>query len=85
MDIISDSWQLQTAKNKFSEVINHALNGVPQLITRNGKPAVYIVAADEYESLRNKKKLKQLLLNSPHKDVEIEIERSRDTGRDIEL
>jgi prevent-host-death family protein len=80
---MSEQWQLQTAKNKLSEVINHALMGEPQLITKNGKPAVYIISAKEYETLIGKNDLKQLLLASPHKDIEISIQRQTDPGRDV--
>jgi len=46
------SWSLQDAKNKFSAVVDAALDGEPQLVTRHGKPAVVIVAADTFERLR---------------------------------
>ena len=45
-------WPLQDAKNKFSAVVDAALAGVPQRVTRRGRPAVVIVAVDEYERLR---------------------------------
>lgn len=84
-DTFSNQWQIQTAKNKFSEVVNNALNGSPQLITKNGKPAVYVISTRDYEALTAKKDLKKILLSSPHKDLEIPIDRQRDTGRDNPL
>ncbi|MEA1910145.1 MAG: type II toxin-antitoxin system Phd/YefM family antitoxin [Spirochaetota bacterium] len=42
----SNIWQLQNAKNKLSELINIASEGKPQLITKNGKPSVYVIKAD---------------------------------------
>jgi prevent-host-death family protein len=86
MIAIGHEWQLQTAKNKFSEVVNLALAGEAQLVKRHGKPAVYIVSSEQFDHLNsNQGNLKELLLNSPHKDINLKLERSRDTGRDIEL
>ena len=45
-------WSLQDAKNRFSAVVDAALSGAPQRVTRRGKPAVVVLAVDEYERLR---------------------------------
>ncbi|MGC3987757.1 MAG: type II toxin-antitoxin system Phd/YefM family antitoxin [Pseudorhodoferax sp.] len=37
-------WQVQEAKNHFSEVIERALREGPQTVTRHGKPVVRVVA-----------------------------------------
>lgn len=42
---------LQDAKNRFSAVVEAALSGRPQEVSRRGKPAVVIVAAAEYARL----------------------------------
>ena len=44
-------WALQDAKNRFSAVVDAALGGEPQTVTRRGVPAVVVLAADEYQSL----------------------------------
>lgn len=44
-------WTVQDAKNKFSAVVDAALAGKPQEVTRRGKPAVIVVSADEYHRL----------------------------------
>lgn len=44
-------WTLQDAKNRFSAVVEAALAGTPQEVTRRGKPAVVVVAAAEYARL----------------------------------
>ncbi|MDO5648700.1 type II toxin-antitoxin system Phd/YefM family antitoxin [Paracoccus sp. (in: a-proteobacteria)] len=41
-------WNLQDAKNRFSAVVDAALAGQPQQVSRRGKPAVVVVAADDY-------------------------------------
>ncbi len=45
------SWSVQDAKNRFSEVVE-AAQRAPQTVTKHGKPAVVVVAANEYERLR---------------------------------
>ena len=49
---ILTEWPLQDAKNQFSAMVNAALAGEAQLVTRRGQPAVVVLAADEYERLR---------------------------------
>ena len=44
-------WSLQDAKNRFSAVVNAALAGEPQQVTRRGQPAVMVIAVEEYERL----------------------------------
>jgi prevent-host-death family protein len=44
-------WPLYDAKNRFSALVDAALAGDPQRVTRRGRPAVVVVAVDEYERL----------------------------------
>jgi len=44
-------WPLQDAKNRFSAVVDAALAGNPQEVTRRGKPAVVVLSVAEYERL----------------------------------
>lgn len=44
-------WTLQDAKNRFSAVVDAALAGRPQEVTRRGRPAVVVLAAEEYARL----------------------------------
>jgi antitoxin Phd len=44
-------WTLQDAKNRFSEVVDAALGGRPQEVTRRGKPAVVVLSASDYARL----------------------------------
>jgi antitoxin Phd len=84
--MFSNSWQLQQAKNKFSEVVKLASSGKAQLVTKNGVPVVYVVDARIFESLvKPKESFKELLLNRPHKEIKIDLIRDKDFGRDIEL
>ena len=70
-------WVLQDAKNKFSAVVKAALSGVPQRVTRRGKPAVVVLAVDEYERLILLEKataptLPNLLLSMPQEGGEFD-------------
>lgn len=44
-------WTLQDAKNRFSAVVDAALAGTPQKVTRRGKPAVVVVSDAEFTEL----------------------------------
>lgn len=46
-----NTWQLQDAKNRFSAVVDAALTGEPQQVTRRGKPAVVVLAVEDYQRL----------------------------------
>jgi antitoxin Phd len=46
-------WSLQDAKNSFSAVVEAALDGTPQHVTKRGKPAVVVLSETEYERLTN--------------------------------
>ena len=45
-------WQLQDAKNKFSELIKRAAEGEPQVVTKRGKRAAVLVSTAEYARLK---------------------------------
>ncbi len=79
----SNIWQLQNAKNKLSELINNASEGNPQLITKNGKPSVYVVRADDINLYTHTESLKEVILTCPYKGFEIP--QDKDLGRDIIL
>ena len=45
------TWQLQDAKNRFSALVEAALSGEPQEVTRRGKPVVIVSSYEEYQRL----------------------------------
>lgn len=64
------SWTLQDAKNRFSAVVDAALQGTAQRVTRRGRDAVVVIATREYERLLRTERtqadsLGALLLNMP--------------------
>ncbi|HEY9068241.1 MAG TPA: type II toxin-antitoxin system prevent-host-death family antitoxin [Burkholderiaceae bacterium] len=46
------TWPLQDAKAQFSAVVEAALNGKAQVVTKRGKRAVVVLDAVEYDRLR---------------------------------
>ena len=79
-------WKLQDAKNRFSEVIKDALNRGPQIVTRYGKETAVILSIEEYRRLaRPDLGLVEFLQSSPLREAELDLERSRDVGREVEL
>ncbi|RLJ64928.1 type II toxin-antitoxin system prevent-host-death family antitoxin [Sulfurisoma sediminicola] len=45
-------WRLQDAKAKFSEVVESAIQGEPQHVTRRGREAVVVLSEASYRALR---------------------------------
>jgi prevent-host-death family protein len=80
------TWQLQEAKNKFSEVVEKALSEGPQVITRRGVRAVVLIALKDLEKLhRPKTTLVEFLAKSPLKGLRLDLKRDKDTGRALDL
>ncbi len=79
-------WQLQDAKNSFSELVRKAREEGPQVVTLHGRDAVVVVSANEYGKLsRPRGNLVDFFRKSPLVGAELDLVRSRDTGRRIEL
>ena len=79
-------WQLQEAKSNLSRLIKKASGGDAQVVTVHGEPTAVIVSAKEYVRLtRSKGKLSLALLRPDLAVDDLDISRSRDTGRNIEL
>lgn len=75
-------WQLQTAKNRLSELVENALNRGPQTITRHGKAAAIVLSVDDYRKIRaGKRSLSRFFARSPLRGRKLNISRSRDVGR----
>ena len=79
-----NTWQLQEAKSRFSEVVDLSLNQGPQMVTKRGQDAVVILSASEYRRICGSLPLRDLLLNAPRGEP-MDIKRSREVIRDISL
>jgi prevent-host-death family protein len=82
-------WQLQMAKARFSEVFRLARAEGPQRITRQGKEGVVMISDEQYARLvaksKQPKSIVQFFRESPLVGVDFDLERDRDTGRDVKL
>jgi len=63
-------WSLQDAKNRFSAVVEAARNGVPQTVTKHGKPVAVVLSVEEYEKLTEGGAATPLLCRTPAGDAE---------------
>lgn len=83
---MSIQWQLQEAKNKLSHLVKRATDEGPQFISVRGKPTAVVLSVEEYRRLtRPKTSLTDFFKESPLQDVELELERSAEHAREIEL
>jgi prevent-host-death family protein len=74
------------AKNQLSAVIREAGKGAEITITSDGEPAAVLISAKRYAELtRRQGTLVEFFRESPLSNVALEIERSRETGRDVDL
>lgn len=84
----SDHWQLQTAKNRFSEVVRRAQRERPQFVTQRGVEAVVVIGIEEYRRLtqtaEKKPSFASYLLSAPRGD-DLEVERRQDVPRAVDL
>lgn len=81
-----EEWQLQEAKNRLSQVVESALHKGPQTITLRGKPTAVLLSFEEFKRLtRPQTSLVQFFQNSPLHDVELDLARSTESSREVEL
>ena len=78
-------WQVQEAKTHLSEVIEQAQKEGPQTITRHGAERAVLLSVEDFRRLMAlRTDFRSYLLGGPKTD-EFEIERDRDTGREVSL
>ena len=79
-------WQVQEAKQRFSEVLRAAENGEPQIVTRHGEEVAVILDISEYRHLRQESTtLMDELVAEPLLDVGLDIDRGPDPLREVDL
>ena len=85
----SESWQLQNAKARFSDVFRKARNEGPQRITRQGKEGVVMIAEEQYDRLVGKSRQPQNIVDffrqSPLMGLKLDFKRDRSPARKIDL
>ena len=85
-------WRLEEAKAKFSQVVEQAKAGTPQLITRRGKEEVVVVSVEKWRAAMGEgPKAIELFRNFPkmteeeHAEFERNLDRSEMMLQDREL
>jgi prevent-host-death family protein len=80
------TWTVAEAKAKLSEVIERAQSGGPQTITKNGRTAVVVVDALEWErKTKRAGNLAEFFAASPLRRSGLKVGRSKDRPRRIDL
>jgi prevent-host-death family protein len=78
-------WQLQEAKQKFSELVRRAVDEGPQPVTRHGETVVVVVSIDEYRRLTSSKPdFAEFLLSAPDL-TPLDLKRETDLPRGVDL
>ena len=81
------TWQLQEAKNKFSRVVEDAVNSGPQIITKRGVEVAIVLSVAEYRKmLASKQKLSDFFRDSPLVGADLDLTRDTSYARnDVDL
>ncbi|MGP3962516.1 type II toxin-antitoxin system Phd/YefM family antitoxin [Nonomuraea sp. 3N208] len=81
-------WQLQEAKQRFSEVVRRAHDEGPQIVMRHGRDVAVILDMEEYRQLKSqepKPDFKEFLLSGPDlSDLDLARDKSTEM-RDIDF
>lgn len=78
------SWKLEEAKARFSEVVRLAHSEGPQRVTVRGRESVVVISVEELERIMKPAPKKPFVAFMESLDLEaIDLEREEDNGRDI--
>lgn len=82
----SHTWEIQKAKQHFSEVVRLANAKAPQMITHNGDATAWIISDKEYRQLTQAREgVVDFFQRSPHRDIDLKSERLTDLPKTIGL
>ena len=78
------AWQVQEAKQRFSEVLREAEGGA-QMITKHGQEVAVVISIDEYRRLtKPRRPLSDYLIDGPQID-DLDLTRHESVARYIDL
>ncbi len=81
-----NTWQLQEAKARLSEVIKKARKEGPQSITVHGQPSVVVLSSGEYERLKKPKgNFVEFMRRSPLFGVDLKLGREQTLTREADI
>ena len=80
---MTQTWQLQEAKNKLSKVVDDALSQGPQIITRRGVEVVIVIAYEQFKKMTvSEQKLSDFFRSSPFVDEDLDLTRDKSAIRE---
>ncbi len=80
------SWQVQDAKNRLSQVLRDAANQGPQVITSHGREAAYVLSPRDYHALtRARSSLVDFFRSSPLVGLELDLARQAESAEVMDL
>ncbi len=80
---MAHTWQLQEAKNRFSEVVDEALKEGPQVITRRGIETAVVLSFTDYRKMvLGQRSLSEFFRESPLAGAELDLSRGTGPARD---
>jgi prevent-host-death family protein len=78
-------WQVQEAKQRFSEILRQAQDDGPQIVTRHGEEVAVVIDIEEYRRLTGSKPdFKDFLLAAPDLDA-LDVHRPAERARTVEF
>jgi prevent-host-death family protein len=81
---MAKSWQLQDAKNHFSELVDRALSDGPQTVTRHGEPVVVVIPYSEFRRRSVKRDtLVEFFARSPLRGADLDLSRPEPWDREL--
>ena len=81
-----DTWPLQDAKARLSELVKEAVSNGPQTITLRGEPAVVVIAQRDYQRMRRSTgSFVDFIRRSPLRGAALQVMRDRSLPRDVDL
>lgn len=79
-------WQIQEAKARFSELVNEVEENGYCTITKNGRPVVVMMSKKEFENIKKpNNSLLDFFKQAPCSEIDLDVKRKQDQGRDIDL
>jgi len=79
-----DTWSLQDAKARLSELVKTASRRGPQTITLHGTAAAVVLSQQDYDRLRRQPgSFVDFVRRSPLRDAKLKLERDRSLPRDV--
>ncbi|WP_203783439.1 type II toxin-antitoxin system Phd/YefM family antitoxin [Paractinoplanes rishiriensis] len=79
-------WQVQEAKQRFSELLRAAASGEPQIVTKHGEEIAVVLTMSEYRRLKGERmSFTDYLLQEPQVGIDFDFERSRELPREVDL